>query len=541
MAQHAYGDTGQCNLQYHEGSDAVTPEVPSGYPDHSLVWYYRSAFSEMRRLAFEHQGISDLLPTTPDELTNRTFGGAVIVPGSSRSNRFTLAGSVPKTTWSAAVHVLTQQTPTPEDYLSALRQQLLQSAGAADSFKRHAAWWAAFWDRSWLHTPTFSLLGRQAALQRYLDACTGRGTWPIRFNGQLFTAHMDPDRRRWGSNLWFQNTRLPYWNKPGFGDMDVVSSLISFYLRQLPLAKAKTRHYYSHGGAFFPETITAYGTYGIADYGCPPGTGGTQPGDPLVNIDRPPDMPSDVAFSRFIRYHWNSIVELSMLILDSYDCSMDSALLRRSLPIVEEAMRFFLEHYELKKGQLRIYPTQSLETFQCPPWPPRQKHCAAGSAPDIAGLTAIALRILHRGSFLEDMEQSVLPPLPRKTNATATVLTPAQKYPGKPANSETPELYAVFPFKLFTIATSSSEDLKLAIDTYHSRRVVGNGGWVQDLIHAALLGLTQEASSMALDKARRTPATGFRFPAFMPAQHDEAPNEDQMSVLLIALQYMLMQ
>ncbi len=60
---------------------------------------------------------------------------------------------------------------------------------------------------------------RGYVLQRCMNACSGRGRSPIKFNGSIFTVEArpgadpetpegDPDWRRWGGNYWFQNTRL---------------------------------------------------------------------------------------------------------------------------------------------------------------------------------------------------------------------------------------------------------------------------------------------------------------------------------------------
>ena len=67
-------------------------------------------------------------------------------------------------------------------------------------------------------------------LQRYMNACAGRGGLPIKFNGSIFTVDVDEsmgkrnltgydaDFRDWGANYWFQNTRLPYYSMLYSGD-----------------------------------------------------------------------------------------------------------------------------------------------------------------------------------------------------------------------------------------------------------------------------------------------------------------------------------
>jgi len=72
------------------------------------------------------------------------------------------------------------------------------------------------------------------------------------------------------------------------------------------------------------------------------------------------------------------------------------------------------------------------------------------------------------------------------------------------------------------------------------RRVKDTGGWRQDAIQAALLGLTEEAQR---DVVRNFSTThpGSRFPAFWGPNFDWVPDQDHGSAACMALQYMLMQ
>jgi alpha-L-fucosidase 2 len=65
-------------------------------------------------------------------------------------------------------------------------------------------------------------------------------------------------------------------------------------------------------------------------------------------------------------------------------------------------------------------------------------------------------------------------------------------------------------------------------------------GWQQGPIWAAMLGLTQEARSLVVQRARDK-AKGYRFPGFYGPNYDWTPDQDQISVFQTALQYMLMQ
>ncbi len=69
---------------------------------------------------------------------------------------------------------------------------------------------------------------------------------------------------------------------------------------------------------------------------------------------------------------------------------------------------------------------------------------------------------------------------------TATIL-PAEKY-GKTSNSENPELYVAFPYRLYGVG---KPNLELARNTYAARLFPQNTCWGQDGTQSAVLGLTQ--------------------------------------------------
>ena len=77
--------------------------------------------------------------------------------------------------------------------------------------------------------------------------------------------------------------------------------------------------------------------------------------------------------------------------------------------------------------------------------------------------------------------------------------------------------------------------------------VKATGGWQQDSIQAALLGLTDEAKGYVITNATNPSPVApklpkpSRFPAFWGPNYDSTPDQDHGSVTLIALQRMLMQ
>ncbi|MFW6161296.1 MAG: LamG domain-containing protein, partial [Planctomycetota bacterium] len=365
------------------------------------------------------------------------------------------------------------------------------------------------------------------ALQRFIQACAGRGNSPIKFNGSIFTVdarhgkeQFDADYRRWGGPYWFQNTRLAYWPMLAAGDTEMMRPLFRMYRDALPLAKERTRVYFDHAGACFPETMYFWGAYANDNFGW------NRKGKPVSHCD-----------NTYIRHYWSGALELTMLMLDHHAHTGDDAFVTSTLlPLAEPILAFYDEHYPRDaEGKLLLEPAQALETWQK----------AINPLPPIAGLHAVLDRLLALPDRLVPAAQrrawqrlrGKLPDLPKKTVDGQTVLLPAEKVLEGARNSENPELYAVFPYRLYGVG---KPHLEVARATFARRRVKRTGGWTQDPIQAALLGLADTASRYtAQNFARKDP--GSRFPAFWGPNFDWIPDQDHGSVALMALQAMLLQ
>ena len=68
-----------------------------------------------------------------------------------------------------------------------------------------------------------------------------------------------------------------------------------------------------------------------------------------------------------------------------------------------------------------------------------------------------------------------------------------------------------------------------------------NDGWTQGIMIAALLGQTKQAKTMVVQRGHTTPAVGYRFPAFAPANQDYEPSADHYANQNMAIQWMLLQ
>jgi hypothetical protein len=106
-------------------------------------------------------------------------------------------------------------------------------------------------------------------------------------------------------------------------------------------------------------------------------------------------------------------------------------------------------------------------------------------------------------------------------------------------NTEVPQLYPVFPWRVFGVGKDS---LEIARNTYfYDPDVVkfrSHVGWKQDNIFAACLGLTDEAKRLNSLKLADGP---HRFPAFWGPGFDWTPDHNWGGSGMIGLQEMLLQ
>ncbi len=363
-------------------------------------------------------------------------------------------------------------------------------------------------------------------LQRFITACAGRGAHPIKFNGSLFTVppgptEADPDYRRWGPGYWWQNTRLPYLSLNTSGDFDLQEPLFRMYVDQLlPLCRYRTRLYLGHAGAFYPECMMFWGAVFSETYGWTPFAERT---DKLQE-------------SGWHKWEWVGGLELAWMALDYYDHTQDRRFLRtRALPVTREVLTFFEQHYPTNAhGQLVMHPSQALETW----W-----HCT-NAAPELAGCLALTERLLALPAprvpaadrALARRLRAKLPPLPLREAHGRLALAPAEFFADK-RNIENPELYAVFPFRLFAFNRPHIEWALAALEHRWDR---GHSGWRQDDLFMAYLGRTEEVRRALVSRARSHDPRE-RFPAFWGPNYDWTPDQDHGGVLMKTFQAMLLQ
>jgi len=500
------------------------PDVFVTEPPDRVVWYHRNETS-IWPMTMRLQGMASWIDQGKDPLLHRTFGGLMQGEGFKREGNGALK-SAASVQHHLSVYLLTDQTDTVEAWKKNVEHLAASDVVLwKDRYAAHTAWWEDYWKRSWIRIsgPDADMVNQGYVLQRFISACAGRCALPVKFNGSIFTVnaekkgkHLDADYRQWGGPYWFQNTRLVYWPMLASGDFEMMQPLFHMYRDMLPFAMARTKTYFGHDGAFFPETMYFWGGYAQDNYGW-----------------KRTGLDVGVTENTYIRYYYSGALELLVMMLDHYAYTQDKDFARDTvLPFAKAVIIFYDKHYPRDaQGKLRIEPSQSLETWQK----------AVNPLPPIAGLRrAIGLLQKLPAGLVDEAQRkewqrflNELPEVPMKDG----VLAAAGEILEEAKNSENPELYAVYPYRLYGVG---KPELEMARRTYEQRRIKGNNGWRQDDTQAAFLGLAEEARKGLVDRLRQK-NEGSRFPAFWGPNFDWIPDQDHGTNALMAFQTMLLQ
>lgn len=493
----------------------------------AVVWFHRNEHSIVP-FTLRHQGIDGLAPLVKDPLLNRAFGGWMSGSGFVRSDLNSLASASPMNSFSISITTDSSIAQSEEAWLERLREVASKRGSTALAKRANSAWWKRFWHRSWIEVSgdaDAEKVTRAYVLQRFVTACGGRGSYPIKFNGSIFTVEpkhaggpdFNPDWRRWGDCFWWQNTRFPYAAMPARGDFDQMPPLFDFFMNMLPVCKARTKQYYAAEGVYFPETVNIFGAYGNNDYGW----------------NREGRVSSEV-LCPWWAYSWQQGLELVSIMLDAYDVTLDEDILvRYVLPLSREVFAYYDSRFKRdENGILILSPTQAVETY----W-----FDVVNDTPTVAGLTYVLDRLLTlplSKVSKSDYEswirlRAATPPIPIKNGRIA----PAERFKDQRNNVENPELYAVWPFEVFGLG---KPNLQIAIDSFDNRIERSSSGWQYDGQCAALLGLGEVAKNLLIGKAGNS-HKNFRFPAMWGPNYDWLPDQCHGSNLMLTLQTMLIQ
>ena len=440
----------------------------------------------------------------------------------------------------------TEQTPDLARWEAGLNATASAIRTAPDR-KASRAWWQAFWQRSYIEAEGVpEEMTRNYTLFRYMLGCNAYGTEPTKFNGGLFTfdsglavpsQDYTPDYRNWGGGtMTAQNQRLIYWPMLKSGDYDMMPSEFNYYLRMLGNAELRTAVYWGHKGACFTEQMEHYGLPNMSEYG----------------LERPEGFDPGLEYNAWLEYTWDTVLEFCQMMLDAH--SFDGMDVTPYAPLIESALTFFDEHYQYlagrrgmekfdEAGKLILYPGSGCETFKM----------ANNSTSTIAALQTVLGTYID---YLQTADPAVadtaavahwqamlsrIPDIPLRTIDGHTTISPAKTWE-RVNNTETTQLYPVFPWRIYGAAGTDPQGLQMAIDTYQLDPLAlefrSTVGWKQDNIWASCLGLTDEAATLNLKKLANGP---HRFPAFWGPGFDWTPDHNHGGSGMIGLQEMLLQ
>jgi len=555
--------------------DTVTIDPDTVLPAdrNRLIWLHHNTRSTYP-LVLNNQHLGSLLSKYPDPLLGRTFGVLMKGPGLVSFADLALRSSSPQTAIRLDLYALTKEATSIDKFKGAI-EKTARSVDKIDieaARKAHQQWWSDFWNRSWIRVSGSSdaeKVSQSYAMTRWIDACGGRGAMPIKFNGSIFTVGQEtppdryvarigdctsPDFRLWGGNYWTQNQRHIYWPMIAAGDYDLLAPYFAMYRSNLPLEIDRTRLYYGHDGASYPETQYFWGTPNNFDFGW--------------------NNPSNILGNTYVRYYIVGGLEVTAMMFTQYEYTQDQAFAKDTLiPVADAIVTYYDQHWPRgdwprKNGKIHMDPAQSIETYQQ----------AVNPTPDIAGLMSVLPRLLALPNDLTTADQrkhwakilADLPPLPTGTTGSdgkladwgrsdpkgKPIILPAQEYTPQLRNLENPGLYPLFPFRLYGVGLP---DIDLALNTFAARRFDSkNSGycWNQDSEDAALLGLTEIAKAQVIahftqygsDPIDNFPGYIGKYSSFGPQRFkwfypkdDWIPDQDNGGNAMATLQFMLMQ
>ena len=572
------GEGQQCSYKWAPPKGAVTTadfvslsskrELPGmTKKGNLLLFYHRNPEQTVFDIAVAQQGMENVKSQMMNPLKHLTFGGYLfgdnleyigttdsIYAGTDyRAWNFRSSKASRKEQFCIVLH--TEQTAIVEQWEQDLQINLqriapqgkISSKIVSQDKKQTRLWWNAFWQRSFIepigntenkNDNDIKKITRNYTLFRYMLGCNAYGSVPTKFNGGLFTfdpCHIDekqaftPDYRKWGGGtMTAQNQRLVYWPMLKSGDFDMMSSQFDFYNRMLKNAELRTQVYWQHNGACFCEQIENYGLPNPAEYG----------------FKRPEWFDKGLEYNAWLEYEWDTILEFCQMILETKNYA--NADITPYLPLIESSLTFFDEHYRQLasrrgrkaldgNGHLVLFPGSACETYKMT---------------NNASSTIAALKTVLENYGKKDEMLKTIPPIPLRyieiKDSLSPTASPELKQTISPAvswerinNVETPQLYPVFPWRIYGIG---KENLELARNTYfydpEAIKFRSHVGWKQDNIWAACLGLTEEAKRLALAKLSNGP---HRFPAFWGPGYDWTPDHNWGGSGMIGLQEMLLQ
>jgi hypothetical protein len=266
-----------------------------------------------------------------------------------------------------------------------------------------------------------------------------------------------------------------------------------------------------------------------------------------------------------LKYHYLGTIEMTAIMCDYFEQTEDRKFFGEILlPCADEFIKFYELHYPERdeNGRMIIEPAGVAETYQP----------VTNPVTEVSGLRYLLTKLVSFDTTLTGNERKAhwtklleeMPDFPRRTIRGMELLAPGRKYSGR-LICETPELYAVWPFRQTSVgndvflsnARQSFHVRQLSLDGTPDAQSWETGGWQSAPVWAAYLGLPREAARLvSINFDDRLANFTFRnedmsppdpdhprprFPAFWETKLDYIPDNDHGSVSSNAVQSMLLQ
>ena len=549
------------------------------FDEDSVLFYHRNPEDTMSpNFGIKQQGLERYKDELPNVIQHRTMGGRLFADnaveyGASEGrylgtdfNSLILKSRSPAKSHHIYVATHVAQRENVGDWLTKLDESCDEIRESQGNFDKNVQWWNEFWERSWIvinpdakdeESPLWQM-GRNYNLVRYQFGGNAYGEFPTKFNGGNLTFDdkpgYDPDWRRWGGDFFTaQNQRLIYWPMLKAGDFDMVPPMFELYLSGLKGAMVRVQDAFGHGGAMFSENTDATGLhipfcYGWNEEGNKFARGEEIPFcDPRARafVGHGAPVEKGLMPNPSVVYYYHSQLEFSFMMMQWHRYSGNS--IERYMPVINESLRFFDEHYQIRKknrdgepldenGKLVIYPSQSVESYKA----------VANPVEVVAGLRTCLQTLLsidepymtatdkaYYRSFLDRV-----PELPFGELEGHRVMRPAEIYNGG-GPKEAPQYYPLFPYNMYSLLDDEMQTFR---NTWKYDKSIRHShvSWHQNGIFMARMGMAPEAFEFHYKKLGNNTAK-LRFPTFWARGYDGVPDHNWGGSGMIGLQEMLMQ
>ncbi|WP_246273259.1 glycosyl hydrolase family 95 catalytic domain-containing protein [Phytohabitans houttuyneae] len=341
------------------------------------------------------------------------------------------------------------------------RNQLaaVKSTGYNTTLNNYRNWWHNFWARSFVQ---YSNAGGDADylenayyLATYMIAAGGHGNYPLHFINGVFRATQD--NSKWSNGYWYWNQRDVYNSFLASNHVDLISTFNRLYSRNYNALKAYTQTRYGIDGLWVPETM---------------GWDGNARG--TINSDYVNDTMStgtEAAYNMYLQYRYTN----------------DTAYLRDvAYPYMREAVKFYQRKLSVDgSGRYYMASSNAHETY----WDVRNAITDLAAVRLLFPLTIQVSTQLGLDSGLRAGWQNVVNNLAPYQIQNGAYLP--HDPPSSPTrNGENVALELVWPYDQTGIGYP---DYQTAVNTWNVRPFPYGNVWANDHVHAARLGLGQQA------------------------------------------------